>query len=90
MSKMSNKFIEEVMEEEQRTRKLYPNFHSFHEAMSVIREEYEECWAHVKTNPYKAGITQKEYKKMMRSEAKQIAAMCVRYVEDLCTEDETK
>jgi predicted oxidoreductase (fatty acid repression mutant protein) len=87
MSKMSNKFIEEVIKEAEDTRKIFPAFNSYHEGVAVIMEEMDELWDLVKLNPNKAGLTQKEYRKMMRSEAKQISAMCLRYAEELCGDD---
>lgn len=49
--------------------------HSPHEGSSVIREEFEELWDHVKAD---TGQTQQAF-----AEAIQIAAMGVRYVTDL-------
>jgi hypothetical protein len=50
--------------------------HSPHEGMSVIREEADELWEHVKAD---TGRTTKA-----RKEARQVAAMGLRYVLDLC------
>lgn len=50
--------------------------HSPHEGSSVIREEFEELWAHVMVD---TGRTPEA-----RKEAMQIAAMGVRYALDLC------
>lgn len=50
--------------------------HSPHEGMSVIREEEEELWQHVMAD---TGRTTKA-----RKEARQVAAMGLRYVLDLC------
>jgi hypothetical protein len=49
--------------------------HSPHEGMSIIREEVDELWDHVKAD---TGQTPDAYK-----EAVQIAAMGVRYLVDL-------
>jgi len=87
---MKNKFIEEVIKEAEDTQKIHPAFHSYHEGCAVIMEEMDELWDLVKLNPYKAELTQKQYKRMMRSEAKQIAAMCLRFAEELCEENENE
>jgi hypothetical protein len=53
----------------------HPPMHSPHEGHSVIREELEELWAHVKSDTgqsAEAGV-----------EAFQVAAMALRYVHDL-------
>jgi len=49
--------------------------HSPHEGHSVIREEFEELWEHVKAD---TGHTREAYR-----EALQLAAMAVRYALDL-------
>lgn len=49
--------------------------HSPHEGMSVIREELDELWDHVKAD---TGRTPEA-----RKEALQLAAMAIRYVVDL-------
>ena len=49
--------------------------HSPHEGVSVIREELEELWDHVKAD---TGRTPEA-----RKEALQVAAMAIRYVVDL-------
>jgi len=50
--------------------------HGPHEGSSVIREEFEELWEHVKAD---TGRTSEA-----RKEAEHIAAMAIRYVYDLC------
>lgn len=51
---------------------------SAHEGHSVIREELDELWDHVKADT--------GYSDDARKEAIQIATMGVRYVLDLCTD----
>lgn len=63
------------------TRKHAP-MHTPHEGISVIREEFEELWDHVKAD---TGRTEKA-----REEALQLAAMAVRYILDLIDNKETK
>ena len=50
----------------------YPGFNSAHEGHSVVQEEYEELWEHVKAD---TGYSEAAYK-----EAMQLAAMAVRYM----------
>lgn len=54
--------------------------HSPHEGASVIREEFEELWDHVKAD---TGRTPEA-----RKEALQLAAMAVRYIVDLIDGDD--
>lgn len=55
---------------------MHASMHSPHEGHSVIREELEELWEHVRAD---TGQTHKA-----RKEALQVAAMGLRYVLDLC------
>jgi hypothetical protein len=48
---------------------------SAHEGISVIREEFEELWEHVRADTGKSSAA--------RAEAIQIAAMAVRYIRDV-------
>lgn len=50
-------------------------FHSSHEGHSVLREEVEELWEHVRANTGRTEAAKKE--------AIQVAAMAVRYIFDL-------
>lgn len=52
----------------------FPKFNSPHEGKAVIEEELDELWAHVKANEGRSPAA--------RIEAKQIAAMAVRYIID--------
>lgn len=53
----------------------HPPMHSAHEGHSVIREEFEELWEHVRAD------TGRSTEAML--EAIQTAAMCVRYIRDV-------
>jgi len=55
----------------------HPPMHSAHEGHSVIREELDELWDHVKAD---TGQTVEA-----RKEALQVAAMGIRYAFDLCS-----
>lgn len=65
----------EVMEEVAHAVRKHEPMHSPHEGISVIREEFEELWAHVKEDTGYTGDA--------REEALQLAAMAVRYILDL-------
>jgi NTP pyrophosphatase (non-canonical NTP hydrolase) len=68
-----------LTEEMDRALAEYPDhFHSPHEGISVIKEEYEELWDEIKKKPAKRS------KKRMREEAVQLAAMAIRFIADLC------
>lgn len=58
----------------------YPAFHSTHEGYAVLKEEVDELWDMVKANK---GIMGND---AMRREAIQIAAMALRFINDLCQE----
>ena len=66
----------EVCEEVHRANAKHKPMHSAHEGHSVIREEFEELWEHVKHDTGSGPDARKE--------AIQIAAMGVRYVLDVC------
>lgn len=80
--------VNEVCEELTRALDRYPSFNSPHEGYSVILEEVDELWDLVKAwkatkpntqlDPY-----QDRCKTAFRAEAKQIAAMAIRFMVDL-------
>jgi len=57
-------------------------FHSAHEGYAVILEELEELWEEVMK---KAG---QRSTREMAGEAKQVAAMAMRFMVDMCLEDD--
>lgn len=57
---------------------MYPPFSSAHEGASVLREEFEELWDHVKVKQGKRDVN------AMRAEAIQTAAMALRFAIDIC------
>ena len=67
--------------EVQKTVDIWPTFNSAHEAYSVLAEEVDELWSHVKTNQKKRDIAE------MRKEAIQVAAMAIRFASEVCTEE---
>lgn len=56
----------------------YYSFASAHEGWAILREEVDELWDEVKKKPSQRSI------ELMRKEAIQIAAMAIRFVEDVC------
>lgn len=69
---------ESVTRELVRARSEFPKFSSAHEGWAIIREEVDELWDEVKVN---ATFRSNE---RMRKEAIQIAAMAIRFIEDVC------
>jgi hypothetical protein len=51
------------------------NFNSTHEGFAVLKEEFDELWDDVKAD--KDGET-------MKKEAIQVAAMAIRFIQELC------
>lgn len=68
---MEPNVIHDAVAELARAEAKHPSFASAHEGHSVIREELEELWDHVKAD---TGYTEEAYR-----EAIQIAAMGLRY-----------
>ena len=64
--------IQDVEKEVTKAESKFPPFHSAHEGISIIREEFEELWDHVKVD---TGYSHEAY-----TEATQLAAMAVRYM----------
>lgn len=55
-----------------------PKFHSNHEGFGVLKEEFDELWDEIKAT--------KEFKranKLMVDEAVQVAAMAIKFIENL-------
>lgn len=67
--------ILDVAREVERAEAKWPPMHSPHEGHSVIREECEELWDHVRADTGKTAEARKE--------AIHVAAMAVRYIRDL-------
>ena len=76
-----NKLLVTVEAEYRIASSKYPPFHSTHEGYAVIKEEVDELWDMVKANKGINGNTE------MRKEAIQIAAMALRFIVDLCSQE---
>jgi hypothetical protein len=74
--------LEEVRDELARARAAWPNMNTSHEGYAIILEELDELWELVRVKQ------DKHDRKAMRKEAMQIAAMAIRFMEDLCEERE--
>ncbi len=82
----------EVIKEIDRARMLHgsADFHNAHEAFAVLLEEVDELWEEVKTNPLKGvpdwqhAIVIEEHKVRMKKEVIQVAAMALRFAEEVC------
>lgn len=74
-----NPLLLEVATELRRAREKHPRpFNSSHEGYAILAEEVDELWDEVK-----AQTSERRYN-AIRKEAIQIAAMCLRLVEDVC------
>ena len=59
-----------------RAQLMYQAFHSAHQGYAVILEEMDELWSEVRANQRDVGRIQKE--------VRQVAAMALRFLLDLC------
>jgi hypothetical protein len=66
--------INEVVHQIKKAR-AWPLYHSAHEGYAVILEELDELWEHVKMHQSKRDLV------AMRTEAAQIAACAIRFME---------
>jgi len=76
-----NDFVSQVnliFDEFKVAKERYPDFNSAHEGWAVIKEELDELWEEVRKYP-------NEDKLAMKKEAKQIGAMALRFITDICT-----
>jgi len=69
--------VNEVFAEYKSAAEKFPAFNSGHEGWAVIKEELDELWMEVRLFPY-------GNKENMKKEAKQVAAMALRFMVDCC------
>lgn len=62
-------------------RRKWGKFNSAHEAFAVLYEEVDELWDHVKTKQKNRDLN------AMKKEAIQVAAMALRFANEVCNED---
>ncbi len=74
------KELGEVQDELNYATSHFKKFNSAHEGYGVILEELDELWEEIKKKKGERNIHK------MRSEAKQVAAMAVRFMTDICGE----
>jgi hypothetical protein len=67
----------QVHAEAERAGKIFAPFNSAHEGYAVLAEEVDELWQHVKVKQGKRDV------EAMIAEAKQVAAMALRFMVDL-------
>lgn len=60
----------------------WPAFNSAHEGFSVMYEEVDELWEHVKMKPKNRDTA------MMKAEAVQVAAMALRFILEVCNDQD--
>lgn len=77
-SKATFSVIDEIL----RARKTYSSFHSSHEGYAIIKEELDELWDEIKAKNELRDIEK------MKQEAKQIAAMAIAFMVDVCEDEE--
>ena len=74
-------FVEVNNEHESAIAKFLP-FHSAHEGLAIIQEEYEELKTEVFRNQSRRDMTS------MRKEALQLATMALRFIMDICDKED--
>ncbi len=79
--KILNPLLTEVQAEVMKALVNWPPFNSAHEGYAVLLEEVDELKEHVWVNQKKRDLEK------MRKEAIQVAAIAVRFLNDVCTEE---
>lgn len=72
--------LDDVYEEVEKAMSKYPPFNSAHEGYSVLAEEVDELWEEVKVKQGNRDVDK------LYAEAKQVAAMAVRFMVDIANE----
>lgn len=73
--------LQEISNERDRAKANWPPFNSAHEGFAVLLEEVDELRAHVWTNQRRRDLP------AMRTEAIQVAAMALRFAEEVSDEE---
>lgn len=77
--KNRKRIIALVKQEIKNARANYPEMHSAHEGFSILNEEIDELWEHVKVKQGNRNIYE------MEKEAIQVAAMAILFAAEICT-----
>lgn len=77
---MISKVVDDVVSEIADARSKWPKFNSAHEGLAVLLEEVDELKEHVWTNQKRRNVEE------MKREAIQVAAMAIRFAEEVCDE----
>lgn len=77
-----NDILNDLLTEMNRAVSYHPKMNSAHEGYAVIKEEFDELWDEIK----KRECDRSE--KLMRKEAIHTAAMAIRFVMDVCADEE--
>lgn len=72
-----SKALDDVMSEYTRAGRKFAPFNSAHEGYAILAEEVDELWDEVR------GHDGPERQKRMREEAVQVAAMALRFIQDI-------
>jgi len=72
--------VAEILAEIAQAKAAWPPFNSAHEGFAVLKEEVDELWDEVKVNQKKRDLLK------MYKEAKQVAAMALRFMRECCDE----
>ena len=89
MKTLSEQVANEIKAELESLPEKYANstFNSYHEGLAVIQEEFEELkdevFTHDLNQAYRIEYTDSTHRRRMRKQAIQIAAMCVRFIQEL-------
>lgn len=77
-----NVAIAEIGAEYYQAKQNHAPMNSAHEGYAVILEELDELWDEVKKSPKKRDM------EAMKNECIQVGAMCLRFLIDVCEEDD--
>lgn len=89
-AKLSADTLNEVGVELAKARQTHASMNGHHEGYAVMLEEMDELWEVCKMNTHKFGdnsdkeVLRANKRAAMRKEALQIAAMAVRFIQDIC------